>query len=1169
MTPAAINNALEVHGHGLVTWFGHGSYYGLRTELHTARVWLLATFDNPQLPFQDTFPPSSGFGDEYQSFFFQASCNQGTNWNSNHDGYRKNLASMMLRTGAINTIAATKITFFQSTALNVDSGEFELVSNFSSNQQLVLDYTDKMLTGMDAGTAWTEIIGRRSNQGNVFFSSNLFKYNMFGDPTIGLNSYYEEDDSDMDRIRDGFDNCPTTWNPDQIDSDKDGVGDACDVCSTDYNPLVEETNPYQELFAARDDGVFAGAEYLGYGHFSADRTRFIWQPDHDLDGVPDACDIDFAYNKITDVSGYSIFGKLAGSIIFGGSKDRYAEISVTMPQGSGFNATDTDCMNGSCQTAVHYCALNYQEKMMENKWGTDGFCTNTELTGNPIYTTPFYCDFGFSHGSDDYNPNSTGGPESILRWKRRVSTIYKPSESEIQASFSDDPNELNMYRPSLQTSSHGVIRHFWNWRRDWYTNEECNDPDNKINKASCRSVIDGGEHIEEATMYYTLSSSIKTADGNYLNPAEDAINSVYFASGLNKHARSSRYGTDGELTAVMELNHSTTPMYIPPFPGIEPPLDLVEMELCRFCYWKIPQKLIPDENGMPEWAAIKSISRWSLGKQDGNYFFNTQQLSFPASPELLGEASNENIYAVTSITEDAGTEYELRLNTSASGAAWNKIGIIQNWDAEIHTVQSIETLGNSIYMISNKLNDNGIPNLVRINPLAFPVATCNQPQPLHTMIDLGALDLGFASIKLLSTDKNLYFIGSDATNNIMKLYRLNSDNQLDEITGVAPPARAIVNVYQEERYIFLVGGINYNDELLQDLWRFDTYTEEWEQVPVVLNGDFSKVIAQPVEGKLVMANPIINGNTTHPAFAFDPQVGAVSDIVIEYVAIPVTAVEYEELNAYCIVDGNGDAVPGIYRDGGCDALQQYNHQTTTYFDYKYTLSGSGKRLFLGGLTGIRTALVLEGGSLQNEYFKWVGHAVNNIQISGNRLFAASSDKIRIYEVDEGELTQIGIINADDPRNIRIADGKLFVADGRQVSIWNVNGGTPVLEREISTSYKVKDLEISDGILYIYEEEYYWYWFWLRKHTKFEVIELGEEAGDEEVTYTTDVECGDSEMMQDLDSVYLGCSNGQHRIGKGDGTALSNIGGEKNYFRDSYTYENRVYQTFSGAVHLSK
>ena len=35
-------------------------------------------------------------------------------------------------------------------------------------------------------------------------------------------------DLDADGVVDPLDNCPDTWNPDQLDSDSNGVGDACE-----------------------------------------------------------------------------------------------------------------------------------------------------------------------------------------------------------------------------------------------------------------------------------------------------------------------------------------------------------------------------------------------------------------------------------------------------------------------------------------------------------------------------------------------------------------------------------------------------------------------------------------------------------------------------------------------------------------------------------------------------------------------------------------------------------------------------------------------------------------------------------------------------------------------------------------------------------------------------
>ena len=43
-------------------------------------------------------------------------------------------------------------------------------------------------------------------------------------------------DSDDDGVENSDDNCPYTYNPDQLDADGDNVGDSCDNCPNDYNP---------------------------------------------------------------------------------------------------------------------------------------------------------------------------------------------------------------------------------------------------------------------------------------------------------------------------------------------------------------------------------------------------------------------------------------------------------------------------------------------------------------------------------------------------------------------------------------------------------------------------------------------------------------------------------------------------------------------------------------------------------------------------------------------------------------------------------------------------------------------------------------------------------------------------------------------------------------------
>jgi len=113
-----------------------------------------------------------------------------------------------------------------------------------------------------------------------------------GDPCGG-----NATDTDGDGIPDDQDNCPTTYNPDQLDTDGDGIGDVCDNCLTTPNPdqldsdgdgvgdvcdnCPKVPNPDQ----ADDDGDGVGD--------MCDNCPKVPNPDQtdtDGDGIGDACD---------------------------------------------------------------------------------------------------------------------------------------------------------------------------------------------------------------------------------------------------------------------------------------------------------------------------------------------------------------------------------------------------------------------------------------------------------------------------------------------------------------------------------------------------------------------------------------------------------------------------------------------------------------------------------------------------------------------------------------------------------------------------------------------------------------------------------------------------------------------------------------------------------------
>ena len=178
------------------------------------------------------------------------------------------------------------------------------------------------------------------------FIVNSIVFNFYGDPTLGLTtwSHLSSDyDMDDDGIIDFFDNCPTEPNFEQVDSTFDGVGDACDNCPGVYNPRVKSPMPYQELFVAKTNSAgHTGALLQGNGLFTHDRKYVMWQPDHDLDGLGDACDLmnewggsGFVYAGLNDVKGVDKNARGKYETTNRVHKNHTAEFTVSMPENSG------------------------------------------------------------------------------------------------------------------------------------------------------------------------------------------------------------------------------------------------------------------------------------------------------------------------------------------------------------------------------------------------------------------------------------------------------------------------------------------------------------------------------------------------------------------------------------------------------------------------------------------------------------------------------------------------------------------------------------------------------------------------------------------------------------------------------------------------------------------
>lgn len=118
----------------------------------------------------------------------------------------------------------------------------------------------------------------------------------------------DRSDEDNDGVPDGCDNCPTMPNADQLDTDGDGVGDECDNCPLDPNP--DQLDSDGDGFGDECDSCPGGpndedADHDGVPDFCDLCPGYQDYVDSDADGIPDGCDIEQCeYERLATNAGY-------------------------------------------------------------------------------------------------------------------------------------------------------------------------------------------------------------------------------------------------------------------------------------------------------------------------------------------------------------------------------------------------------------------------------------------------------------------------------------------------------------------------------------------------------------------------------------------------------------------------------------------------------------------------------------------------------------------------------------------------------------------------------------------------------------------------------------------------------------------------------------------------
>lgn len=384
----------------------------------------------------------------------------------------------------------------------------------------------------------------------------------------GLGDICDHYDPDGDNVFED-DNCPGIYNPDQGDYDGDGVGDLCDPCPSNgmvfeyetrqdsdgdgthdecdncpdvrnyFEPAklnnelisakIQECDENDDNFgcvlktyfsggavenaATKNNGYYSEIPVYSAGMINIKMKAWYWQPDHDLDGVGDACDTD--QSSVTKL----ISTTSSNPLFFRGKSEvnkfvdlNYKVIGDTTPK-----------------STAKYCWL---DNLGMNRWGQAGYCTTSDLGKN--IPTINDSSFGYSHGGD---PEPYNRQLNKLAWQT-------PKISSFMGKISVT---------NKAKDSKSVIEK-WDWTKNLYVD---------YNDLYETYVSSGQQDLKEPFINYAASVGLAgtedcSADEDYYNEETEFVNPACFRNMyLNARTkRENKLGTKlGYYTENLENNY--------------------------------------------------------------------------------------------------------------------------------------------------------------------------------------------------------------------------------------------------------------------------------------------------------------------------------------------------------------------------------------------------------------------------------------------------------------------------------------------------------------------------------------------------------------------------------------------------------------------------------------
>ncbi len=828
----------------------------------------------------------------------------------------------------------------------------------------------------------------------------------------------------------------------------------------------------------------------------------MWQPDHDLDGIGDACDFTdtggdgFASVEITSAAGVDTY-ELPGLIKR--KSNEYARINTTLLNGK----QRKDCVfkengqldycnspdgSGRAQrlTSIHHCVVPHDQ---EWRWGDDYFCTTTEGTQEYEHKNEVVADFGFSHGTDEMSVSFEG----TSRWDQRISTAADSAELNNQkfideTGYSGDANRGGITLGSGRAERNELL---WNWRRDAYERFFCDQSSTFLICENLKSEDAPEEKLDANNIYYTLSGGVfkENTDPENLPPYIEnmQINTEYF-NNEQKYARSFRYNPGGSYSVMNYWKKQSDD------PGGQIDYTDIVMEYCVGCWLRVPREEFLDPSGPVE----REISTIDILKENGGYRYFTDTLTLPPTTDHFLEDRVRNRYY--SLTESDNSTH-VAISSAFSGNDWTELGKVNDMPANIQ-MEALEVFGQGMYFIgraddaqeehlySIAINSGRVLSVMPLPDFAETAGTGH-----FYFRDMGATALdGIQHKRLFTTGDEMLLFGVSGDSTVV--YRFDeSENSFTAVDMQNPPAaRASFNLYEAEGTIYFAGGTDEQGESLHDLWEFNPDSGIWNHKTDLEGKDLSRVVMKKIGSDLILVNPVFSlRDKKYEAAVYNTDTGEVTtpDFPIEEIEV--------KTQDQCFVPDDNSLSGGIDTDAGTCAPFTYPQSGFYQMDTTvHSVAGGDNYLYAGTDSGVQVIDVTDHTAPTMVDFINTDHPVYDMIRVNGYLYLSSGNGVAVISLSDPAAPQL--VNAvttydndnfmysytgpvtdgsgnpvltsgtlDDTKQFVLHDGVLYCADGHGVSILSLeNPESPVVAGGFYTSGDVETMTTDGEQLYLYD-----------------------------------------------------------------------------------------------------